>query len=169
MMLRLATGTVAAALLAAALHAAPASAETITARASAKVVKPLVLTSIQDLEFGTVLIGTGSWPGATLRLSRAGVLTCPAQLICSGLTRVAQYNVAGSNNTTVRISAPDVTLVNQSDSTKTLTMAVDSPGSIMLTNSGAPGHNFPLGGSIQLNSTTANGTYTGTFNVTVDY
>ncbi|MEJ7776299.1 MAG: DUF4402 domain-containing protein [Sphingomicrobium sp.] len=62
-----------------------------------------------------------------------------------------------------------MTLVNQSDSTKTLTMAVDSPGSIMLTNSGAPEHNFPLGGSIQLNSTTANGTYTGTFNVTVDY
>ncbi|MEJ7776300.1 MAG: hypothetical protein WKF52_02700 [Sphingomicrobium sp.] len=108
MMLRLATGTVAAALLAAALHAAPASAsaETITARASAKVIKPLVLTSIQDLELGTVLIGTGSWSGVTLRLSRVSALTCPAQLICSGLTRVARYNVAGSNNMTVRISAP---------------------------------------------------------------
>lgn len=168
-MLRLATGTVAAALLAAALHAAPASAETITARANAKVLKPLVLTSIQNLDLGTVLIGTGSWSGTTLSLSRAGVLTCPAPLVCSGATRVARYNVAGSNNTTVRIIVPDVTLVNQSDSTKTLTMVVDSPGSVMLTNSGAPGHNFPLGGSIQLNSTTANGTYVGTFNVTVDY
>ena len=159
----------AAVIFAAALHATPASAQTFTAKASAKVVKPLVLTGIQNLDFGTVLIGTGSWSGATLSLSRAGVLTCPAQLMCSGLTRVARYNVAGSNNRSVRISAPDVTLINQSDPTRTLNMIVDSPGSVYLTNSGAPGHNFPLGGSIQISSTTADGIYTGTFNVTVDY
>jgi uncharacterized protein involved in outer membrane biogenesis len=97
------------------------------------------------------------------------VLTCPAELSCSGPTQVAVYNVSGSNQSTVRISAPDVTLVNQNDTTKTLTMVVDSPGTLTLSNSEAKGQDFPLGGSIQLDSTSAEGTYTGTFNVTVDY
>ena len=42
-------------------------------------------------------------------------------------------------------------------------------GTINLGNSGAAGLVFGLGGSITLNSTTPDGTYTGTFNVTVDY
>jgi hypothetical protein len=46
---------------------------------------------------------------------------------------------------------------------------VDNPGSALLTNSGPPGTNFSLGGSISLSSTTVSGTYSGTFNVTVDY
>ncbi len=152
-----------AASVAVALFAVPASAETITARVNAKVVKPLVLKRIQDLDLGTALLGPGNWSNATLALSRAGALTCPADLTCSGASQVAVYNVTGSNQATIRISAPDVTLVNQSDSSKTLTMAVDSPGSILLTNSGLKGQDFPLGGSVVLDSTTANGTYTGTF------
>ncbi len=158
-----------AALAATALIAAPAPAETITARVNAKVVKPLVLKRLQDLDMGMALLGPGTWSEATLTLSRDGVLTCPAQLTCSGATQVALYNVSGSNQQAVRVSAPDVTLVNQSDSTQTLTMAVDAPATVTLTNSGSKGVSFPLGGSIQLDSTTAEGTYTGTFNVTVDY
>lgn len=155
--------------LAAAVFAMPVGAATITAQASAKIIKPLVLTRVQNLDFGTVMIGTGTWAGAVVNLSRAGVRTCAAQIVCSGVSRPAIYNVSGTNNMTVRISTPNVTLVNQSDSTKTLTMIVDGPGTVYLTNSGAPGHDFPLGGSIQINSATASGTYTGTFNVTVDY
>ena len=33
----------------------------------------------------------------------------------------------------------------------------------------SPGKNFSVGGSVTLKSTTAAGTYVGTFNVTVDY
>ena len=62
-----------------------------------------------------------------------------------------------------------MTLVNQGDPTKTLTLVVDKPASVTLTNSGPPGTNFSLGGSITLSSTTTSGTYSGTFNVTVDY
>jgi hypothetical protein len=60
-------------------------------------------------------------------------------------------------------------MVNQSDSSKTLTLTVDSPGSVMLTNSGKPGTTFSLGGSITVSSSTPPGVYTGTFDVTVDY
>lgn len=148
---------------------APAYAATINATAQAKVVKPLVLTSLQNLDFGSLLIGPGTWSGATVRLTRNGVFTCPANVTCSGVSQVAKYNVSGSNNQTVTIIAPNITLVNQSDPTKTLTLVVDSPGSVVLTNSGPPGTNFPIGGSITISSSTADGNYVGTFNVSVDY
>ena len=76
---------------------------------------------------------------------------------------------SGAPGETLTIHAPNVTLVNQSDPSKTLTLTVDSPGSVALTNSGQPGTTFSLGGSITVNSTTADGVYTGTFDVTVDY
>jgi len=166
--LRLATIAVAGAALAAGFGS-PAFGATITAQAKAQVTKPLVLTSIQDFDLGTLILSPGSWTGAVVRLSRAGALTCPATVACSGATQVAIYNVAGANKQTVTIVAPNVTLVNQGDSTKTLTLVIDSPGTVELTNSGNPGTNFPLGGAITVDSTTVGGTYSGTFNVTVDY
>jgi len=149
--------------------AAPAPAANITAQAKATVLKPIALQSVQDLDLGTLVLSPGTWSSATVSLSRNGALTCPANVTCSGATQPAIYNVAGSNKQTVIIYAPSVVLVNQSDPSKTLTMTVDSPGSVTLTNSGAPGTNFPLGGSITIDSSTATGTYLGTFEVSAEY
>ena len=147
-----------------------ARAATQTAQVSANVVKPLVLVSLQNLDLGTITLGPGTWSNATVSISKAGVFTCSnSNVTCTGATQVAQYNVQGSNNQTVKITVPNVTLVNQSDTTKTLTLVPDSPASVVLTNSGPPGTNFSIGGSITLNSNTASGTYVGTFNVTVNY
>jgi hypothetical protein len=149
--------------------AVPAHAATQTAQVNASVVKPITVTWIQDLDLGTIVLGPGAWSNATVGISRAGAFTCTASVTCSGATKVAKYTVSGTNNQVVRISAPNVTMVNQSDPTKTLTLVVDSPGTVALPNSGNPGVTFSLGGAITLNSTTAGGTYAGTFNVTVDY
>jgi spore coat protein U-like protein len=156
--------------LCAAAVAGPAHAVTQNASVKATVVKPLTLSSLQNLDLGTIILQPGSWSGATVGISRNGVLSCASpDTVCSGLTQPASYKVTGSNKQVVLIAAPDVTLVNQSDPSKTLTMVVDSPGQISLTSSGEPGSTFNLGGSIKLDSTTATGTYSGTFNVTVDY
>jgi hypothetical protein len=150
--------------------AGPGAAATITTQVTANNVKPLIIAKIQDLDLGSVVLGPGAWSNATVSISQAGVLNCAnANLTCTGATAVAQYNVQGSKQQAVRISAPSVTLVNQNDSTKTLTLITDAPTSIALANSGFPGSNFSVGGSVTLNSTTAAGTYVGTFNVTVDY
>jgi hypothetical protein len=77
--------------------------------------------------------------------------------------------VTGTNNQVARITAPNVILTNQNDPTQTLTLVVDSPGSVTFNSSGKKGEVFSLGGSISLSSSTAGGVYTGTFNVTVDY
>jgi hypothetical protein len=151
---------------------APASAQSKTqvAKASVKIVKPLVLSWRQDLSLGDILIpAAGVWPSSTVSLTRTGAFTCPAPLTCSGLRQVAQYRVAGSNNQAVRIGAPSVILTNQGDPTKSLTMTVDSPATVSIPNSGQQGTIFSLGGAITLTPATAQGVYAGTFNVTVDY
>lgn len=137
---------------------------------SASVTKPLTLSWVQNLDLGTIALGPGAWSGAVIGISRAGALSCTnVNVTCSGTTVVAKYHVTGSNNQVVRVSAPNVTLVNQTDPTRTLLLTVDNPGTVALPNSGQPGAVFSLGGSLTLSSETASGLYSGTFNVTVDY
>jgi hypothetical protein len=147
----------------------PAGAVTQNASVNATVLRPLTLTSQQNLDLGTITLSLGTWSGATVGISRTGVFSCNVKVICTGAPQVARYKVTGSNKMVVRITAPNVTLVNQADPTKTLALVVDNPGSVTLTSSGEPGNSFNLGGSITLSSTTSTGTYTGTFQVTVDY
>lgn len=147
----------------------PAFAVTQNASVNAAVIRPLTLASQQNLDLGTITLSLGSWSGATIGISRTGVFSCDAKVICTGAPQVARYKVTGTNKMVVRITAPNVTLINQGDPTQKLTLAVDNPGQVTLTSSGEPGIMFNLGGSITLNSTTATGTYSGTFQVTVDY
>ena len=147
-----------------------AAAATQVAQVSATVAKPLILTRVQDLDLGSITLGPGAWSGAAVGISRNGTFTCAnPNLICTGATKPAIYNVSGTNNRAVQITAPNVTLVNQSNPSQTLTLVPDVAPSLTLTNSGPPGSNFTIGGSITLSSATTGGTYSGTFNVTVDY
>ena len=150
--------------------AGEASSATVNAQVNANNIKPLIIAKVQDLDLGSITLGPGVWSNVTVSLSQAGILSCAnANVTCSGAPTAAQYNVQGSKQQAVQISAPNVTLVNQSDSTQTLTLVTDAPASIVLANSGFPGSNFSIGGSVTVNSSTASGTYAGTFNVTVDY
>jgi hypothetical protein len=161
----------AAALSVATTPAAAATSADKTASATVKIVKPLVLSWVQDLSLGTIILsGTGAWSGASVGIGRNGDFSCSsANLTCSGATQPAKYRVAGTNNQTVTVITPNATLVNQSDATKTLTMVLDGPGTVALTNSGNPGIIFAVGGSITLGSATSDGVYSGTLGVTVDY
>jgi hypothetical protein len=154
---------------AAAAFGAPANAVTQSASVNANVVKPLTLVAQQDLNLGTITLPPGAWSGATVGISRAGAFTCSAKVVCTGAPTAAAFNVTGSNRMTVLVTAPNVTLVNQSDSTKTLTLILDKPAQMTLPNSGNQGVQFNVGGSITVASTTASGIYQGTINVTVDY
>ena len=140
------------------------------ATATARVVKPLTLSWQRDLDLGTIILGPGSWSGASVGITRAGVFSCAnANTTCSGATQTAQYKVTGTNNQVVTVTAPNVTLTNQNDNVSTLVMTVDNPGTVNLGNSGSSGLIFALGGSVTVASTTPDGTYFGTFNVTVNY
>jgi hypothetical protein len=166
--LRLAASAALAAALAAGLGA-PATAATVTAQVQAKVIKPLTIESRQDLDLGTIVLGPGTWSGAVVKLSRTGNFNCPADVTCAGATQVAIYTLTGSNGETAVMNVPNVTLVNQLDSSQTLTLTPDNDPTVQFTNSGNAGKDVAIGGSVTLNSTTPGGTYVGTFNVTADY
>ena len=149
--------------------AAPPSA-TVVVPVRASVVKPLMLTTLRDLDIGTIVLGTGTWSGATVSISQTDALTCTSpNLVCSGTAQAARYRVIGTNKQTIQIIAPNVTLTNQGDSSKTLQLVPVKPASVTLPNSGNQGVEFAVGGTISLSSTTADGLYVGTMNVTVDY
>jgi hypothetical protein len=156
-----------------ALAAAPAAAigPNQNSTATARIVKPLTLSYVRDLNLGTIVLsGAGAWTGASIAISRAGAFSCTnSNVTCLGATQTAQYRVTGTNNQVVTVTAPNVTMTNQNDGTSTLILTVDNPGTVNLGNSGTAGLTFDLGGQIAVASTTPDGTYVGTFNVTVNY
>ena len=160
----------AAAVAALTLASTPALAVPATqnATATARIIKPLSLTSTQNLDLGSItLVGSGA---TTVGVNQSNVLSCPAgNVTCSGSTQVAIYKVTGTNNQSVTVSAPDFELTNQADSSKKLMLDVDAPATVNLGNSGSTGTSFNIGGAVTVDGATAEGTYVGTFAVTVNY
>lgn len=149
--------------------AAPVGVTGAAPTATAKIVRPLTLTSTGSLNFGTIVLN-GVSANRTVSLSSGNVLTCggTTELQCSGATSVPTYNVRGTNNQVVNIIKTASLLTNANDST-TISMTPLGAASVTLTNAGAPGTDFPIGGSFVIGTTTTDGLYSGTVNVTVDY
>jgi hypothetical protein len=144
---------------------APAQAAQITIQANANVVKALTFTSKQDLDFGTVMpAATGT---TTVSISSAGAINCPAAATCTGAARPAIFNLQGTNKGVVRITVAASNLINSVNGS-TISFTPVAPGTVTLTNSGAPGTDFNVGGSIAIPST-ADGTYIGNIDVIADY
>ena len=141
-------------------------AEQATIKAQAKVVKSLSLTTKQDLDFGTIAL-SGATGTSTVTLSMAGVLTCVGNVTCSGTARTAILNIAGSKSSPVRITIGASDLTNAGDGS-TLRFTPIAPTTLTLTNSGAPGTDINIGGSVSIPAT-ADGIYSGNIVVTVDY
>ena len=148
------------------LQSAPAEAGTANAVVKAGLIKPLALTAKQDFDFGQIILPL-SGSAVTISVSQAGVRTCPAPASCNGLAKQAIFNVQGSNQQIVKISAPSINLTNAAGNTLLFTPI--APATVTLTNSGNPGLDFNIGGSITVSSTTPDGNYTGTLVVTADY
>jgi len=158
-----------AALAAAALAATPAAAVGVTGAppsATARIIKPLTLTSTGALNFGTIVMN-GVTAARTVTLNPDTTITCATELVCDLNGTVPTYNVRGTNSQLVTITRNTSTLTGSNGGTLTLT-PVGQPN-ILLTSSGSPGDNFDIGGSITIAPTTVDGVYTGTVDVTVDY
>jgi hypothetical protein len=145
---------------------AHAQAAQTTIQANAKVVKSLTLTAKQNLDFGTITL-SGATGTVTVSISTAGTVSCPSGVTCAGAARPAILNASGSKSQVVRILVAPAELINAADGSK-LQFTPIAPASITLTNSGAPGTDFNVGGSIDIPST-ADGIYSGNVQVTVDY
>ena len=138
------------------------------ATANAKIYKPLTISKVQNLDFGVIVLGSGTWSGEVVSISQAGALTCGGgtNLTCSGSPQVAKYHLVGTNNATVTVSSPGFNLTGPG----TLAFTPNAPATVNLGATGSTtGVDFSIGGSITLASTTPDGVYSGTFAVTADY
>jgi hypothetical protein len=140
------------------------------ASATATIVKPLTMKWVRDLDLGTIVLsGPAGFTNAVVGIDQAGVFTCTdPNVTCSGTTKNAMYTVTGTNNQVVTVTAGDVTLNNAAAGTA-LTLTVDAPTTLNLGSLGSSGKPLRIGGTISLDSTTADGVYTGDFAVTVNY
>ena len=144
---------------------ASAQAAQITIQANANIVKALTFTSKQDLDFGTVMpAATGT---TTVSISMTGTITCPPTATCTGLARPAIFNVQGTNKGIVQLTVVQSDLVNAA-SGAIIRFTPIAPATVTLTNSGQPGTDFNIGGSIAIPST-ASGSYAGNIQVIADY
>ena len=141
---------------------------TQNATATARIIKPLTLTSRRNLDLGSItLVGSGA---TTVGISRLGAFSCPAgNVTCSGTPQTAEYRVTGVNNQSVTVTVADVVLENQANPAITLLLDVDAPPTVNLGNSGSVGTDFQIGGNITVDGTTVEGTYEGDFEVFVNY
>jgi hypothetical protein len=151
--------------VATAAAAAPTSVSNGPVQAHAAIVKPLTLTKVSDIDFGSIVVQDNG----TVTMDTAGNITCPSTLTCAGSGTAAGYKVTGTNNQVVQITKPDVTLTNAANPGTPLTLVLSGPTSVTLPNSGTTGTTFTLGGSMAIAASTKDGTYVGDLHVTVNY
>ena len=145
-----------------------------TITVSGKVLQPLVVTTVQPLEFGSMVLGTAA--ATTVQVSSAGVRT-----LGGGLTPLvvptpmqAQLTVTGGANLNTFLTLPaSATITN---GTQTLTVDTFTSDWAGLTKNLGAGGTSPLniGATLQIpvgfNALLGfDGTYAGTFNVIVAY
>ena len=161
-----------------ALTGTPAAAVTPTqqATATAKIFKPLQISWVQNLDFGTIVLTGSTFSGESVTMSPAGAVTCgttAGDLTCSGAPKPAKYHLIGTNNAAVTVTSPGFNLSDGAGNTLAFVTTFATPlssttGSVNLGGTGAV--DFSLGGTISgLSNATPDGVYTGTFTVTADY
>ncbi len=146
---------------AAAFASTGAQAATATATAKAQILKQITVTKTADLDFATIITGAAA---SSVIVSPAGVKTCGAGLVCTGTVAAAAFGIVGTTGSVVTLAAdPSVTL-NSGANSMTATL-LTSAATRTLTGTDS----FTVGGTLAVGASQADGAYTGTFTVTVNY
>ena len=128
--------------------------------------KRLTFTSKQDLDFGTIMPARAGHH--TVSMSMAGVITCPSGGNLHRCRPARDLQRSGLQQRAWCRSSPRHRTWSTRDRRHRSRSRPTAPATITLTNSGQPGNDFNVGGSIAIPST-ADGTYIGNIEVTVDY
>ena len=142
--------------------------------ATANVFRAVTISKTTDIAFGKIVrpkTGTG-----TVSLTAAGVRSVTGTgsfAFASPAPTSAAFSVSGEGGQAITINIP--TSFTMTSGANTLTVTTVSTGggvqtlSGTLGNAGTPPTAITVGGSFPISSTTATGTYSGTFSVTVQY
>ena len=168
--------------------AIPGQAQAVTANATTtvKIVKPLVMTGGGTIAFGQLITPSAATFSNTFTIQPAATQTgtfCQTGFVCSGTPTAALFNLQGTNNTPLNLTVPLTVTMTQTGFTGTgaaPTLTLNTTNSVSannasgvyvmsLPNSGFPGTDIYVGGSLVVTQTAAGGSYSGTFTVTADY
>lgn len=164
----------------------PAAAATANATVKASVVKPLVMTGGGTINLGTIVTPSSASFSGTFTIQPTATQTgtyCAAGFACSGVPAAAMFNLQGTNKTDINLTIPlsvTMTMVGYTGGGATPTLTLTTRNSVatnnatgiyvmQLPNSGFPGTDFYVGGSVTIDQATVGGSYQGTFTVTADY
>lgn len=162
------TAAVAGTMFAAVAGATAANAAPVTANAQAKarIVKQLTVAKKADLDFGAIVVGA---TGGNVSVGTDNVRSCDTALTCTGSSARGWFEIQGSRNENVTISSDaSVSLVNAADATKTMTATLARSANALQLDNGGVG-NLYVGGTLAVGANQVEGSYAGTFNVSVDY
>ena len=149
------------------LCAGKSMAATATSNVSASIVPAITITKNTDMDFADV-IATGS--AGTVVLSTAGArsVTGGATLGNGTGAAAAAFTVSGDPASTYSISLPASATITSAPNTMTVNTFTSSPSGTG-TLSGGGTQALSVGATLQVGASQAQGTYTGTFDVTVAY
>lgn len=149
------------------LSAAAAQAATTSSNANAQILTALTLTNTVPLEFGQI---AASASAGTVSVSTASVRTSTGGVTLAGLTpaTAASFDVLGDAASTYAITLPTSTTIDSGANSMTVDTYVSSPnGTGTLDGGGAD--TILVGARLSVGANQAAGSYTGTFDVTVQY
>lgn len=164
----------------------PAAAVTASATVKANVLKPVQLTGGGTINLGTIVTPSNATYSGTFTVVPAATQTgtfCAASFSCTGTPTAAMFNIQGTNKTDIQLNVPltvTMTLQGYTGSGSAPTLTLTSRNSLFtnnatgnyimqVPNSGQPGLDFYVGGSLTIDQDTVGGQYQGTFTVTADY
>lgn len=168
------------------MFSGPAQAASGSVTVKAKVLKPVQLTGGGTINLGTIVSPSLASYSGTFTVAPSTTQSgsyCAANFSCTGTPTAAIFNIQGSKQNPISVTIPlSVSMALQGftggGATPTLVLATtNSLGAnntsgvytVTLPNSGTPGLDFYIGGSVTINQNTAGGDYEGTFTVTADY
>jgi hypothetical protein len=143
---------------------------TKTASAAANIITPITLTKTLDMSFGNIAVNPTA-PGGTVTLPAAstatrtitGGITLPT---VNGLVQAAKFTVNGEGTSAYSIAIPGTITITSSSNTMTIVPLSNPSGSGALVGGT---QDIYVGGTLTVGASQAVGSYTGTFNLTVNY
>jgi hypothetical protein len=140
-------------------------------KANAQILGAIALTTVNDLEFGGIVPGTGG--EVVMSVADVRTLTTVTGVTASVTPKSGAYTVTGTGNVAYTITIPTASFnITNTTGSGNETMAITA-----MLSSGGLSHafaangtdSFKVGGTLTVGANQAPGTYTGTFNVIVAY
>jgi spore coat protein U-like protein len=154
-----------------------ASADTLSGDAQISILRPLAFIQVENLDFGSIISGTTA---GTVTLSPTNVRTATGGVLLKG-TGFQTARFAGMGTVTQRvrinITPSNITLTGPGPGMRVDNFTIDPQGTL-LQNGNSPNYRilplngifwFAVGGRLRVGANQPAGSYSGTFNVTLDY